>query len=103
MTAYLRNTITLFNRASFLLQNKYFLIVITIGETQTACHAHKDLYQQKQAQFFTIAMMMLLSRKKCQESSVSTAMPPTFTSDFVGEHNKIESITFGVVIPLCRN
>ena len=30
----------------------------------------------------------------CQESSVSTAIPPISTSDIMGQHNKIEGITF---------
>ena len=32
------------------------------------------------------------------ESSVSTATPPTSTSDFVGQHNKVGGIAFGAVL-----
>ena len=30
----------------------------------------------------------------CQEGSASTAIPPTLTSDVMGQHNKIGGITF---------
>jgi len=32
------------------------------------------------------------------EGSASTAIPPTFISDFVGQYNKIAGITFGAVL-----
>jgi len=32
------------------------------------------------------------------EGSTSTAMPPTFTSDTVGQHHKIGGITFGAAV-----
>jgi len=31
----------------------------------------------------------------CQKGSISTAIPPTSTSDVVGQHNKTGGITFG--------
>jgi len=32
------------------------------------------------------------------EGSTSTAIPPTFVSDIVGQHNKIGGITFGAAL-----
>ena len=32
------------------------------------------------------------------EGSASTAITPTFTSDFMGQYNKIEGVTFGTVL-----
>ena len=34
----------------------------------------------------------------CWEGSTSTATPPTFASDVIGQHNKIGGITFGTAL-----
>jgi len=36
--------------------------------------------------------------KYWQEGSTSTAIPPTPTSDILGQHNKIGGITFGAAL-----